>query len=74
MLVAMTPSAAVAPSPHRRCLLNHHIPVPSVDKERQDSRPEEEKRLHDPQRKASLQHRAGLVDFQVQMILAFVAK
>lgn len=73
MLVAMAPSAAVTPPPHRRCLLDDHFPIPSVDKERQDSRPEEEQRLHNPQRKASLQHRAGLVDLQVQMVLVFVA-
>lgn len=74
MLVAMTPSAAVASPPHRRCLLDDHFPVPSVDKECQDSRPEEEHRLHDPQRKARFQHRAGLIDLQVQVVLVFVTK
>lgn len=74
MLVAVTTSAAVAPPPYRRRLLDNHIPVPTVDKERQESRPGEEKALHNPQRKASLQHRAGLVDLQVQMVLALVAK
>lgn len=74
MLVAMTPSAAVASPPHRRCLLDDHFPVPSVDNECQDSRPEEEHRLHDPQRKARFQHRAGLIDLQVQVVLVFVTK
>ena len=53
----MTPSTTMAPPPHRSVLL-----LPPVEKNRQDSRPEEENRLHNTQRKTRLQHCTRLVN------------
>lgn len=50
-------SMTVAPPPRMR-LLNHSpmVRIPVIDPKRNNRRPEEEQDLHDPDRKASLQH------------------
>ena len=64
----MTPTAAMA-APTNSRLLNNHFPVLAVNKQRQERSPDKEDDLHDPQRKGSLQHRAGLVDLQRQRVV-----
>jgi hypothetical protein len=44
-----------------------------MHKQRKDRRPKEENRIHDPKRKRSLQHRAGLVDIQTKRVIILAA-
>lgn len=64
----MTPTAAMA-APTNGRLLDNNLPVLAVNKQRQECSPDKEDDLHDPQRKGSLQHRAGLVDLQRQRVV-----
>ena len=61
-------TTGMAPAPHMR-LLHNMVAVPRVQEEGQQRRPEEEQRLHDPQRKRGLQHRAGLVHLQRERVI-----
>lgn len=60
--VSPATSVTVAPPPRMR-LLNHSpmVRIPVIDPKRNNRRPEEEQDLHDPDRKASLQHATCLV-------------
>lgn len=49
------------PPPTTRLLRNTLIPIPTIKPNRPECRPREENHLHDPQRKASLEHPARLV-------------
>lgn len=55
----------MAPAPIR--LLDHNIPLIAiaVHKQQQETRDEEEDDIHDPKRETRLQHRAGLVVFNL---------
>lgn len=64
----VTPTTAMT-APTNSCLLNDNFPVLAVNKQRQERSPDKEDDLHDPQRKGSLQHRAGLVDLQRQRVV-----
>jgi hypothetical protein len=44
-----------------------------MQKERKESSPSEEDNLHDAYRETSLQHRAGLVDVQLERVICLLA-
>lgn len=66
--MAMAPTAAMAAAAHHR-LLDHHLRRAAIHEKRPEGSPEEEDHLHDPQRKARLQHCTGLVDVQGERVI-----
>jgi hypothetical protein len=67
-------TTGMAASPHGGLLDNNLVAVLLMQEERNERSPQEEDRLHNAKRKVGLQHRAGLIYMQRQIVIRAEAK